>query len=51
MFFYFSLRAMTDFSDISIGNSQISSGAKQLKIIRKKKAMKIKSLRFLLNQH
>lgn len=31
---------MTDFSDISIGNSENSSGANQLKTIRKKKAMK-----------
>lgn len=40
IFFYFSLTAMTDFSDISTGNSDNSSGAKQLKIIRKKKAVK-----------
>lgn len=36
IFFYFSLTAMTDFSDSFIGNSKNSSGAKQLKIIMKK---------------
>lgn len=50
IFFYFSLAAMTDSSDIPMRNRDNSSGAKQLKIIRRKIAMMKELFRILQKQ-